>query len=376
MLKKTARFAVSALALILAFHFMPEAAAVDVSARGAALYDAAGGRFLYEKNAEERLPIASTTKAMTALVVLEHAKLTDIVTIKKEYTLVEGSSMYLKEGEKYTVEELLYGLLLLSGNDAALALAGHCGGLDAFVGLMNGEAASLGLTDTHFENPHGLEAAGHYSSAQDMAVLSARCMENPVFRKIVSTKDINIAGRHMVNHNRLLKTLDGAEGIKTGYTRKAGRCLLSSALRDGQRLIAVTLDAPDDWRDHERLYSFGFSEYPKRTLTPQGCAVADVPVISGDIPFVSAAAEEEAALCLNDGELARLERVIELPRFVYAPVLKGGEAGALVYKLDGTELFRAKLVYDADAYRTEPPRKGLLKLFQSFLRRAAGWIGL
>lgn len=233
------------------------AEAVEVSATAAVLLDADTGQLLYEKNGDEQMLIASTTKIMTALVALEQAEPDDTVTVTREH-MTEGSSMYLKPGETVRVEELLYGLLLCSGNDAALALTECAGGLEPFVALMNEKAAALGMTHTSFANPNGLDAEGHYSTARDMAVLAAAAMDEPTFRRICSSRAVTIGQRTMENHNRLLRQVEGCVGLKTGYTKAAGRTLVSCAEQDGCRLIAVTLRDGDDWADHAALYEYGF----------------------------------------------------------------------------------------------------------------------
>ena len=236
------------------------AEAVQLSAAAAILMDADSGEILFEKDAGRCMRIASTTKIMTALVALERAKLTDTITVTASH-MVEGSSMYLKPGETVTVEELLYGLMLCSGNDAALALADCCGGLDAFVQAMNEKAAALGMKDTSFANPNGLDDENHYSTARDMAVLSAYAAEDPTFRRICSTKTATVGGRSMTNHNKLLRQIEGCIGMKTGYTKAAGRTLVSCAERQGRRLVAVTLCDGNDWADHKTLYEMGFAAY-------------------------------------------------------------------------------------------------------------------
>ncbi len=246
------------LRLCLLLCMLPAVAeAVEVSATAAVLLDADTGQVLYEKNGDEQMLIASTTKIMTALVVLEQAGLDDTVTVTRDH-MAEGSSMYLKPGETVRVEELLYGLLLCSGNDAALALTACAGGPEPFVALMNEKAAALGMTRTSFANPNGLDAEGHYSTARDMAVLAAAAMEEPTFRRICSSRSVTIGQRTMENHNRLLRQVEGCIGLKTGYTKAAGRTLVSCAERGGCRLIAVTLRDSDDWADHAALYEYGF----------------------------------------------------------------------------------------------------------------------
>ena len=245
-------------ALCLIFCITPAVAeALEVSATAAVLMDADMGQVLYEKNGDRQMLIASTTKIMTALVVLEHAAPDDVITVTPDH-MAEGSSMYLRAGETVRVEELLYGLLLCSGNDAALALTECAGGLTPFVALMNEKAAALGMAHTSFANPNGLDADGHYSTARDMAVLAAAAVENPTFRRICSSRSVTIGQRTMENHNRLLRQVEGCIGLKTGYTRAAGRTLVSCAERDGCRLVAVTLQDGNDWADHAALYDYGF----------------------------------------------------------------------------------------------------------------------
>ena len=244
--------------LCLIFCITPAVAeALEVSATAAVLMDADMGQMLYEKNGDRQMLIASTTKIMTALVVLEHAAPDDVITVTPDH-MTEGSSMYLRAGETVRVEELLYGLLLCSGNDAALALTECAGGLTPFVALMNEKAAALGMAHTSFANPNGLDADGHYSTARDMAVLAAAAVENPTFRRICSSRSVTIGQRTMENHNRLLRQVEGCVGLKTGYTRAAGRTLVSCTERDGCRLVAVTLQDGNDWADHAALYDYGF----------------------------------------------------------------------------------------------------------------------
>lgn len=231
--------------------------AVEVSAAAAVLMDADSGRLLYEKNGEKRMLIASTTKLMTALVALEQGGLQQEITVTGGH-MAEGSSMYLRPGEKLTLETLLYGLLLCSGNDAALAVTECMGGVAPFVARMNEKAAELGMENTHFANPNGLDDEAHYSTAEDMAKLAAAAMDDPVLRRVASTRTARIGGRTLTNHNKLLSRVEGCVGLKTGYTRAAGRTLVSCAERDGVRLVAVTLQDGDDWNDHASLYEQGF----------------------------------------------------------------------------------------------------------------------
>ena len=234
--------------------------------------DADSGRVLYESNARQRRLIASTTKLMTALVALESGhRLDEVVTIDPKWAGAEGSSIYLKPGEQVRLETLLYGMLLRSGNDAALAVAGFCAGsVEAFVERMNRKAAELGMSDTHFENPNGLDGEAHYSSAYDMALLARACLKNETLANMVSAKSVTMEGRTFTNHNKLLWLEEGCVGLKTGYTEAAGRTLVSAARRDGMTLICVTLCDPDDWRDHQALFDFGFSGYTRVSLAEEG----------------------------------------------------------------------------------------------------------
>ena len=256
------------------------AEAVEVSAAAAVLMDADSGRLLYDKNGEKRMLIASTTKLMTALVALEQGGLQQEITVTGGH-MAEGSSMYLRPGEKLTLETLLYGLLLSSGNDAALAVTECMGGAVPFVARMNEKAAELGMENTHFANPNGLDDEAHYSTAEDMAKLAAAAMDDPVLRRVASTRTARIGGRTLTNHNKLLSRVEGCVGLKTGYTKAAGRTLVSCAERDGVRLVAVTLQDGDDWNDHASLYEQGFRVLRPVKAVERGLHLAAERVIRG-----------------------------------------------------------------------------------------------
>ena len=350
------RFLQAAAAFLAAVLLFPWPGARALSADHAILLDAQSGRVLYEKDADARSLIASTTKIMTGLLVAERCNVMDRVRIPPEAVGVEGSSMYLKEGEVLTVQELLYGLMLQSGNDAAVALAIYCGGtVEGFAELMNDKARTLGLTGTHFENPNGLDGREHYSTARDLAILTAYAMENPIFAKTVSTKTVTAAGRVLTNHNKLLWRYDGAEGVKTGYTRAAGRILVSSAQRGGRRLIAVTINAPDDWRDHEALLDLGFSRYTSKTIALQGQILAQVEVAGGRGGTVDLVASEDFSYPLAEGEKVKL--YLPGPGFVYAPVEKGDSAGAVYVAVDGKTVGTIPLEYRWSVAAKEPGRR-------------------
>ncbi|MBR1456975.1 MAG: D-alanyl-D-alanine carboxypeptidase [Oscillospiraceae bacterium] len=311
-----------------------------------------GGEVIYAKRAQERALIASTTKIMTALLAIENGGLDDEVTARPEFCAVEGSTMYLVPGERYTVRELLQGLLLASGNDAALALAEHtAGSVDAFVLRMNEKVRRLGLRDTHFANPHGLDAEGHYSTAEDLARLMACCMQNACFAELVRLKGSTVHGLTYANHNKLLLLCEGCLGGKTGYTEAAGRCLVSCCERDGTRLICVTLDDPQDWTDHQRLYDWAFAAYEERDVT-EGLDCR-VPVIAGNADLVRITSEPQRVLLRKDAVI-RVEA--ELPRFTFAPLHAGERAGVVRIFADEALACEAKLIYGESVDETRRAR--------------------
>ena len=285
---------------------------------------------------------------MTALVAVEsHPDLSEVVTIRPEWTGVEGSSMYLKAGEELTLEALLYGLLLASGNDAAVAIAGFCAGdVDTFVAWMNDKAAELGMEHTHFENPNGLNDEGHYSTAADMAALARVVMEHEALAKIVGTRSITVAGRTLTNHNKLLWRYEGCTGLKTGYTDRAGRTLVSCAERDGQRLIAVTLNDPNDWADHAALFDYGFAHYRSAMLALANRTFRMLPVTGSLNRFVPVYTAADVYYPLTEGELVKAR--VELPERVEAPIQGGTIAGRLLFTLDGAVIGETYLLYAGD----------------------------
>ena len=315
-----------------------------ISAQKAILLDAQTGRVLYEKNADSRSLIASTTKIMTAILVCEQCNVLDRMEIPKEAVGIEGSSMYLQEGEVLSLQELLYGLMLRSGNDAAVALAIYCAGtVEHFAAMMNDKARQLGLTGTHFENPHGLDAPAHYSTARDLAVLTAYAMKNPIFQQTVSSKTVRIGNRSMQNHNKLLWRVEGVDGVKTGYTKAAGRILVSSAVRDGRRLICVTINDGNDWADHQTLLEKGFSAYKVQKLISQGECLGPAAVFSGakgEVPLIAA---EDFSFAMGKNEQAQI--ILSGPGFAYAPVTKGKTAGYAYVCIGDAVAGKVRLVY-------------------------------
>ena len=341
-----------------------------VSAQSAILVDAESGRVLYEKDMDSQRLIASTTKLMTALVAVEStADLSQIVTIEREDTLTEGSSLYLKAGEKLSLEELLYGMLLRSGNDAALAVARHCGGsVAAFVDRMNEKAQELGMTNSHFENPNGLNADGHGSTAADMARLGIACMDNETVAKIVGTKSVTFGTRTFVNHNKLLDQYEGCVGMKTGFTKLAGRTLVSAARRDGQLLVCVTLNDPDDWKDHAALFDYGFAAYPRQVLCTRDRVLDALPVDGGLVRFVSVRTASDVYYPLSEEETVRAE--LELPDRVETPVDADVVAGNLAFYVRGEKVGETPLVYTAAVRRDAVKKSGIpFKKLLNFFRK-------
>ena len=357
-MKKT--FLRTAAILVAAVLFMPQVRAV--SAGKAVLMDGATGRVLYEKNAGERSLIASTTKIMTALVVCQQCNVLDRVRIPAEAVGIEGSSMYLQEGEVLTVQELLYGLMLRSGNDAAAALAIYCGGtIEGFAELMNDKARELGLKDTHFANPHGLDAPDHYSTAHDLAVLTRYAMADPIFARTVGTKTVTVGDRVLTNHNKLLWQVEGAEGVKTGYTKAAGRILVSAASRDGRRIICVTINAPDDWNDHKTLLERGFSGYQVRELVQEGEVLGYRYILGGDGTCVPLVAAEGFSWAMAEGEEADI--VLSPQSFSFAPVAEGAAEGCAYVVLEGQVVGQIPLVWGGSMKEQQKEKAWLARLF-------------
>ena len=347
--------------MLAAVLFVPMKAAA-LSAQRAAVMDAATGRLLFSKNADQRSLIASTTKIMTALLICEKCNVLDQMQIPKEAVGVEGSSMYLQEGEKLTLQELLYGLMLSSGNDAAVALALYCSGsIEEFANQMNDKARSLGMTQTHFVNPNGLDAENHYSTARDLAILASYAMENPIFSKTVSTKTITIGQRALRNHNKLLWRYPGADGVKTGFTKAAGRILVSSATKNRRRLVAVTINAPNDWDDHARLLDDGFSKYNLQRIVTMGDCVGYRELVGGDAERVSVLAAENFVYSIAADETPQL--LLPGPGFLYAPVVEGGDAGYAYVLLSGKAVDKIPVVYGQTVEMKQPEEKKTSRWF-------------
>ncbi len=325
---------------------------ISTSAGSAVLLDASGQtvRTLWEQNADKRRGPASTTKIMTALIAAEQMPLSAKITVPKEAVGVEGSSVYLIEGEVFTLEELLCCTLLESANDAAVAVAVAVGGsIEAFAALMNEKCVELGLVDTHFMNPHGLDDEEHYTTARELGIIAAAALENEALRKIFSTYKMTVAApdggvRMLINHNRLLRSIDGCIGVKTGYTKSNGRCLVSAAERDGLRIIAVTLDDGNDWHDHTVMLEAGFEAYESVELCEYtNIALPEISVSEGEQSRVRTAVTERVYVTLPKSG-AKIECKIDSISSLPAPLSRGQGVGEFIFSCGGKEIARVSLV--------------------------------
>ena len=312
----------------------------SVSAQAALLMEWESGETVFSKNADTPLPMASTTKIMTALVACELATPDTLITVDVRAVGVEGSSIYLQEGETLMLEQLLYALLLESANDAATAIAiGISGSTEAFAEEMNRKARALGLESSHFTNPHGLDDEQHYTTARELAQLTRAALQNELIRTIVSTRKATIphdatgGNRLLVNHNKMLRFYEGCIGVKTGFTKRSGRCLVSAAERDGVTLISVTLNAPDDWNDHSAMLDYGFSRYESILLCEREQFLFPLSVVSGRDAYVMICNEGELRITLPRGH-GQIFASVEVGRFAYAPIAEGEVMGRVIFRCD------------------------------------------
>ena len=327
----------------------PERDTVDVSAGGVMLMDARTHKVLYAKTAHEKLPMASTTKIMTAILAIEAGNLDALVTVPQEAYGVEGSSMYLRLGEQISMRDLLYGLMLISGNDAAVAIAVHVGGsVEGFAALMNAKAASLGAHNTHFVTPNGLPDPDHYTTAYDLALIACYAMQNETFREIVGTTYYQTTtgeiARTVKNKNKILWEYEGGNGVKTGYTMAAGKCLVFAAEREGMQLVGVVLNCPDMFPSAKRLLDYGFETYQQETLVAADERIARVRVTGGKKNALEVAAKNDIIILVKDGDSTTVRTVVNLAGPVEAPVEKGDVLGTLEVWEDGRVLAETELV--------------------------------
>ncbi len=354
----------------------------QVKARAAILMDAVTGEVLFEKNSRERNAPASTTKIVTAILAIESGRLDEPARVSLRAAATRGSSMHLYAGQVLTVRELLTGLLLRSGNDAAVAIAEHlAGSTEAFVEQMNLRTRDLGATASHFRNPHGLSAAGHYTTAYDLAVLARHALVNPTFAALVSSKEINIEWQdrrghekdlNLRNTNKLLWMLEEADGVKTGTTGEAGPCLVSSATRGSHKLIAVVLHDHARWYDSMQLLKHGFDNYDLYDYAEQGALIATIPVDSGLEATVDAVAAGPAALVVAAADYAKVTVETDLPKTIKAPVYQGQKIGEIVFFIGDKAVKTVDVVANREINERTPLKTFLHGLLRAF-RQLAGW---
>ena len=331
------------------------AAELSLSAKSAILINAQTNEVIYEKNAYEKRGMASTTKIMTALLAIEKGNLQKAYVAKGEDVRIEGTSIGLKDGDQITLETLVCGMLLESGNDAANVTARVVGkSREKFVSLMNKKAKEIGMENTCFKNPSGLTEEGHFSTAYDMALLGSLAIKNKQFRDICSLSSLRVSygnpeyQRTFKNHNKLLNSVDGAFGIKTGFTKASGRCLVSAAERNGVTLVAVTLFAPDDWNDHKKLFEYGF-EKVKAFKTEFDAEIIKIDVVGSDNHQIGVKLKKQLTYTALNEE-TNPETVVFCESFLYAGVKKGDRVGCVkVFSSDGRFLCESDLLSTENA---------------------------
>ena len=343
-----------------------------VSARSAVLINGTTGEVIYGKNQSEQLPMASTTKIMTALLLAEENTPQKQVTVTKQMVTVEGSSMGLLPWDTISYNDLLYGLLLASGNDAANSVAYLLGGsLEGFAKIMNLKAKELGLLHTNFVTPSGLDDENHYTTADDLARLARYAMKNEAFFTAASSKSavLNYGNppyrRQLANHNKLLNLYDGAVGVKTGFTKKSGRCLVSAARRNEEYLIAVTLSAPNDWQDHKAMLDFGFGVLEERSFKFKDNTTT-IPVVSGELENIDIKIPEISAAVYNEN-MTDFCTECHVPEFLYAPLNKGEIVGQAVLKYKGEVIKSEDLICENQIKIKIEEKTFLESFFQIFL---------
>ncbi len=351
---------------VMAFPAMAQVG--NLSSVSAVLYEPQSGRVLYEKDPDTKRPMASTTKLMTALVAAEYLSPQQVVTIPSAALQTEGSSMGLQAGDTLTVRDLLSGMLLSSGNDAANAVALLTANtLPAFAKLMNQKAALLGMDRSMFVTPSGLDEGEHGSTARDMALLGAAVLRSPLVAELCAQKydTITLGNRKMTlkNHNRLLTLYEPTIGLKTGFTKKSGRCLVSAAERDGVTLVVATLNGGDYWNDHIALYEYGFSK--TESVVPATPVLTALPIAGGTQDKVELVAQPPQAVTLIKGET--LEAEVRLPSFMWAPIAQGDLVGTVVYRRGGTVVCENRILA-AQAVEQRPPLAFGIKWWRQFIR--------
>jgi len=330
----------------------------NITAKSAIIIDATTGKVLYSKNAEEQRFPASTTKMMSLIVALEHGNLDDLVTASKNAASTEGSTLWLTPGEKLKMIDLLYGIMLISGNDATVAVAEHISGsVEKFAKLMTEKAHAIGANDTNFTNSSGLPDPKHVTTAHDLARIAAYGYKNPLFTEIISTKHkvIPWAGkdcdRDLYNENRMLWLSEGGNGVKTGYTDAAGRCLVSGAKRNEMQLIAVVLDSETMWEDSIALLNFGFDQVKPKTIFNQADILKTIRVVNGKLEVIKLITSTNLVIPVSENGNEEFNIVIDAPNKVEAPVVKGQKLGVVRILYQNTEIATVDLLADENSER-------------------------
>lgn len=360
--------------LLLSIGAYAEDVQIEISASSAVLLVSGSNELLFEKSAYEKRPMASTTKIMSSIIAIESGRLDEEITVTQEMTAVEGTSMGLLPNDRVSVSELVYGMLLSSGNDAANATAiTIAGSTDAFVSMMNDKAKQIGMLSTHFVTPSGLDADDHYSTAYDMALLGSYAIENEQFLEICSSSSAVVDygnppyKRRLTNHNKLLKIYDGAIGIKTGFTKKSGRCLVSAAERDGVTLICVTLNDADDWNDHKKLLDYGFG-IVKRYDNYQRDFLIDI--VGGKEASANAQLQRTPKIGTLNGQITQK---VYIEHFLYAPVKKNDVVGySQFYYQNGTLADTVPIIIKSDIGQNEYEEKTKTSFIYRILRKIKG----
>ena len=337
--------------------FAAEIGEPNISARNAIIINAETGMVLYEKKPDDRVAMASTTKLMTIMVVLEQANLEDVVVISKKSATVTGSTIHLAEGEKISVQALLYGLMLNSGNDAAIALAEHVSGsVEEFCVLMNNKAFQIGARNSSFTSPHGLDNLAHYTTARDLSLIAMKAFENPIIRKIVSTKSIELEGHSFRNTNDLLFNVAGVTGGKTGFTNEAGRCMVISAESEGFKIISVVLGCDTKEQrtsDATKLVKYALENFTLYEIFSAGTILGNISIKQGQIKSINLVNDQSVRLSLTHNELDSLRYEYQVQQIMPAPVVKGSALGKLNIFTGDKLICTIDLVADMDSAKKE-----------------------
>lgn len=341
------------------------------SADGAVLIESKTGRVLYSLNQHLKRPMASTTKIMTALLAIENGELDSIVKISPNAVGVEGSSIYLKEGEEISLRDLIYGLMLRSGNDAAIAIAEYISGSEEeFVKLMNKRAKEIGAINTNFTNPHGLHNPNHYSTAYDMALITREAMKLDFFKEVVKTKNW-IANREInqffSNKNNVLWKYKGGDGVKIGYTKASGRCLVASATRDNVQLIAVVLNDGNWFNDCYRMLDYGFEHYRPSLLLSKGQFLKKVQIHNGNREYLNILSDEDVIIPLKEEERERIKIIVDIDNHLKAPIVIGQNLGEVKFYLDGELIYSKDIKSNIEISQREP-ESNFIKFLKYFFK--------